>query len=353
MSQASRVSNFTACGELGSDEAIEKIFAQRRRTGGRLEYHCDLRGGSEPRWLAAAALDAASLSAWEIVRATTLRADQEKRKRDARKRKRDEEAAMIVHTFKETAIGKLVLSQKINTNVSAGPNRKSDCENALKRMRSDGFKLYEIRSSSLDQQTSDAVTAGQAIGALADEYDFIGQHSFTTASFRSGGKTPPQPTFERIIRVEGDVPANAKTNTYYVKQVKEVVPLGAAVCTHADSTPKEAINTIERHAITARNNRFPHLRAQGEGGDGGAITARPKSAVVLLIYGARYKPEAYHSKMAIQQAKRKSTSGPRKNRGFHDSVEPVDEPEDEPDAEPIPGAAASSASGGLYSLFRR
>jgi D-alanyl-D-alanine carboxypeptidase len=70
MSQLSRGSTFTACGELGPDEAIETIFAQRRRTGGRLEYNCDLRGGSEPRWLAAAAVDADSLSAWEIVRAT-------------------------------------------------------------------------------------------------------------------------------------------------------------------------------------------------------------------------------------------------------------------------------------------
>ena len=203
MSQASHSSTFTACGELGPDEAIEKIFGQRRRTGGHLEYNCDLCGDSEPRWLAAAAVDAASLSAWEIVRATNLRAEQEGRKRDARKRKRDEKAAMIVHTFKESAIGKLFLSQKINTRSNAGPNRKSDCENALKRMRSDDFKLYEIRSSSVDQQTSDAVTAGKAIGELADGYDFIGQHSFMTASFRSGGKIPPQPTFARIIRVEG------------------------------------------------------------------------------------------------------------------------------------------------------
>ena len=78
---------------------------------------------------------------------------------------------------------------------------------------------------------------------------------------------------------------------------------------------------------------------------------------MLLIYGARYTPEAYRSKMASQQAKRKSTSGSRKNRGFNDSVEPVDEPEDESDAEPdaelAPGAAGSSASGGLFSLFHR
>ena len=263
MSQASHSSTFTACGELGPDEAIEKIFGQRRRTGGHLEYNCDLCGGSEPRWLAAAAVDAASLSAWEIVRATNLRAEQEGRKRDARKRKRDEKAAMIVHTFKESAIGKLFLSQKINTRSNAGPNRKSDCENALKRMRSDDFKLYEIRSSSVDQQTSDAVTAGKAIGELADGYDFIGQHSFMTASFRSGGKIPPQPTFARIIRVEGDVPAEPQTSTYYVRLVKEVVPLGAAVCTHDDSTPKAVLNTMERHAITARNNRFRHPAGPG------------------------------------------------------------------------------------------
>ena len=215
---ASHGSAFTACGELGPDEAIEKIFGQRRRTGGRLEYNCDLRGGSEPRWLAAAAVDAASLSAWEIVLATNLRAEQEERKRDARKRKRDEEAAMIVHTFKETAIGKLVLSQTINSRSDATANRLPDCENALKRMRSDDFKLYEIRSSSGDQQTSDAVTAGKAIGALAEEYDFIGQHSFTTASFTLGGKIPPQPTFEQIIRVEGDVPADPRANIYYVSR---------------------------------------------------------------------------------------------------------------------------------------
>ena len=132
-------------------------------------------------------------------------------------------------------------------------------------MRSDDFKLYEIRSSSLDQQTSDAVTAGQAIGALADEYDFIGQHAFTTASFRLGGETAPQPTFSRIVRAEGDVPADAKPNTYYVKQVKEVVPLGAAVCTHVESTPKEAINTMERHAIrratTVSRSCRPRARA--------------------------------------------------------------------------------------------
>ena len=177
MSQASHSSSFTACGELGPDEDIEKIFGQRRRTGGRLEYNCDLRADAEARWLAAADVDAASLSAWEIVRATNLRAEQEERKRDARKQKRDEEAQMIVHTFKDTAIGQLVLSQIVNTRSDAAVNRKSDCENALKRMRSDDFKLYEIRSSSLDQQTSDAVTAGKAIGELAGEYDFIGQHS--------------------------------------------------------------------------------------------------------------------------------------------------------------------------------
>ena len=236
-------------------------------------------------------------------------------------------------------------------------NRKSDCENALKRMRSDDFKLYEIRSSSLDQQTSDAVTAGKAIGERAGEYDFIGQQSLTTASFKSGGKIPPQPTFERFIRVEGDVPAEPKTCIYYVGLVKEVVPLGAAVCTHDDSTPKQVINTMERHAITARNNRFRHLLAQGEGATGSSMIARPKSALVLLIYGARYTPEAYRSKMASQQAKRKSTCGSRKSRGFDDSVKPVDKPEDEPDAEPdaepAPGAAGSSASGGLFSIFSR
>ena len=263
-SQGSQCSNFTACGELDPDEAIEMIFAQRRRTGGRLQYHCTLRGVSEPRWLAAAAMDTASLTAWEVFCATNLKAEQEKRKRDARKRKRDEEAQMIVHTFKETAIGKLVLSQRINVRGDASPNRLSDCENALRRMRSDDFKLYEIRSSSLDQQTSDAVAAGKAIGNLAGEFDFIGQHAINTASFVTGGKIPPHPTFQRFIRTEGDVPAEGgRTSIYYVKHVKEVVPLGAAGCTHDDSSPKETTNTIERHAISTRNNRFPHLLRQG------------------------------------------------------------------------------------------
>ena len=81
-------------------------------SGGRLEYNCDLRADAEARWLAAADVDAASLSAWEIVRATNLRAEQEERKRDARKQKRDEEAQMIVHTFKDTAIGQLASSPR-------------------------------------------------------------------------------------------------------------------------------------------------------------------------------------------------------------------------------------------------
>ena len=269
---------------------------------------------------------------------------------------------MIVHTFKETAIGKLVLSQKINTRSDAGPNRKSDCENAIKRMRSDDFKLYEIRSSSLDQQKSDAITAGKAIGALAQEFDCIGQHSFTTAPFVMDGKIPPQPTFERIIRIEGDAPADAKPTAYYVELVNEVVPLGAAVCTHDDSSPKEVINTIERHAIATRNDRFPHLPRQGEGGDGQSLNKRPKSAVILLIYGARYKPAAYRSKMAKQAQKRKSTSGPRKSRGLGAAVAPAQEPEtddenepdqNEPAAVPAPGAAGTSASGGLFSIFGR
>ena len=98
---------------------------------------------------------------------------------------------------------------------------------------------------------------------------------------------------------------------------------------------------------------------QHPGGKGGALSKRPKSDVMLLIYGARYKPDAYRANIRRINEKSATTSGSRCSRfkrqtpRFVPVDESEDEPDAEPDAEPAPGAAGSSASGGLFSMFRR
>ena len=53
---------------------------------------------------------------------------------------------------------------------------------------------------------------------------------------------------------------------------------------------------------------------QHPGGKGTAIHMRPKSDILLVIYGARYKPEAYREKVRRIDEMRRSRSGPRSAR---------------------------------------
>eukprot|EP00966_Prymnesium_polylepis_P328794 7384553-Prymnesium_polylepis.1 len=107
------------------------------------------------------------------------------------------------------------------------------------------------------------------------------------ANFTMHGKLGPEPTFDRIIRRQGQPPADRKKSEsdYYMTEVTEVVPLGVALCTHDDSCPAEVLDVMERHAIETRN-RQPGALRQGPGEKGQAIAKRPKSAVLLMIYGA-------------------------------------------------------------------
>ena len=145
MSQGSHASS--ACGELGEGEEIDQLFEARRRTGGHMQYHCTLLGTAETRWLPSDAVPPDAMAAWDLVVQANLRRDQEGRRRDDRKRLRDEAAQMEIRPFVETEVGKLVLSQRINTNRDAAVNRRPDCELAIKRMRDPGFLLYTARSS--------------------------------------------------------------------------------------------------------------------------------------------------------------------------------------------------------------
>lgn len=123
---------------------------------------------------------------------------------------------------------------------------------------------------------------------------------------------------------------------YYVSEVDEVVPLGMAVCTHEAICVADVLDTMERQAIEARNSRPGRLR-QHQGGKGTAISKRPKSAVMLLIYGARYKPDAYRAKIGRLAAKKSATIGPRAYRG-------VDQPK------PEGGSSAADAARGMFGL---
>ena len=145
---------------------------------------------------------------------------------------------------------------------------------------------------------ADAVTAGKAFGARAGECDYLRKHAFSINGFKMNGKIPPEPTFDRILRREGD-PVDthgSKQSYYYVDEVDEVIPLGMVVCTHEASNPADVLDVLERHAIDERNKRPGNLR-QHPRGKGAASSKQPKSDVMLLIYGARYKPDAYRAKI--------------------------------------------------------
>ena len=92
-----------------------------------------------------------------------------------------------------------------------------------------------------------------------------------------------------------------------------LIPLGVVVCTHEASNPADVLDVLERHAIVERNKRPGYLRQQ-LGGKGGALSERPKSDVMLLVYGARYKPDAYRAKIKRIDLKRSASSGPRSGR---------------------------------------
>ena len=160
------------------------------------------------------------------------------------------------------------------------------------------------------------MTAGKAFGVRGGEYDYPGKHAFSINGFKMNGKIPPEPTFDRILRREGD-PVDthgSKQSYYYVDEVDEVIPLGMVVCTHEASNPADVLDVLERHAIVERNKRPGNLR-QHPGGKGGALSKRPKSDVMLLIYGARYKPDAYRAKIKRIDDGRSASSGSRSGRG--------------------------------------
>ena len=355
MSQGARsnASTFSAVGELAEDESVAHVFDDRRRTGGHRDYLCRLAESGESRWLKAADVPGECLTVWEAGEAARIDKRDYDRSKNSRKQKRDAEVRTEVQTFRDSERGKMLLSQQINTRSDAGPNRKSDCMRALGRMRQENFKLYTIRTSDPKRAEADAVKAGKAFGAQAGEFDYIGKHAFVMSGMKKNGKIPAEPTFARIFRQEGNPPDNRpREQDYFVSEVDEVVPLGIAVCVHEASSPTDVLDTLERHAIEERNKQPRSLR-QHPGGKGTAINKRPKSDLMLLIYGARYKPDAYRAKIRRINEKKATKGGPRSRRDVVDSVKPVDESEDEPDAEPAPGAAGTSASGGLFSMFRR
>ena len=127
-------------------------------------------------------------------------------------------------------------------------------------MRDDDFKLHTIRTSDLKRAEADAVTAGKAFGALGSEFDYVGKHAFTINGFKMKGKIAPEPTFDRILRREGDPPENRKSSDYFVREVDKVIPLGIAVCTHEASNPTDVLDVLERHAIDERNKHPGYLR---------------------------------------------------------------------------------------------
>jgi len=334
---ASNASTFTEVGELAEDETVVHVFDDRRRTGGHRDYLCRVEEDEEARWLKAADVPGECLTVWEAGEAARIDKRDYDRSKDSRKRKRDAEARSEVQTFCDTEPGKFLLSQGVKTRSDAAPNRKSDCIRALGRMRQENFKLHTIRTSDPKRAMADAVMAGRAFGALAGEFDYVGKHAFTINGFKKNGKVPPDPTFCRIFRVEGDPPEHRpREQDYYVSEVEEVVPLGMAVCTHEAISLADVLDTMERQAIEACNSRPGRLR-QGQGGKGTAISKRPKSAVMLLVYGARYKPDAYRAKIGRLAAKKSATAGPRAHRS-------VDQPK------PEGGSSADDAVRGMFGL---
>ena len=85
--------------------------------------------------------------------------------------------------------------------MDAAANRKPDAECAMQAMREAGFMLYDIRSSSLAQQTADATTAGMKIAEHAGDFDFIGQHSMATDSLKIKGSMHAGVCLDRFIRL--------------------------------------------------------------------------------------------------------------------------------------------------------
>ena len=117
--------------------------------------------------------------------------------------------------------------------------------------------------------------------------------------------------------MNGSMPLDGEGNkirgtTYFVSDTSAIVPLDAAVCTHSESDPKATLNVMERQTIFHRNRRLFKLPQQGDGGDGTAMSARPKSSIILLVYGARFSEASYRDKHRVSLNKRKVNSGPRR-----------------------------------------
>ena len=105
------------------------------------------RGGadeSRDEWLKQSAIKDEILAEWEVFQQRRLEEEQYKEKKNSRRAQRDRVAAMKVHCFKDTSIGRLFLSQKISSRQDAIANRKPDAEGegAMTAMRADDFMLY-------------------------------------------------------------------------------------------------------------------------------------------------------------------------------------------------------------------
>ena len=195
LSQGSATSRTSAVGELADGDVVQYIFSQRRKTGGKYEYLCKIRG-AEPdgrvdpegrdEWLKPSDISASSLAQWEVMVSRRLEETKHKDTSNKRRALRDEVASMRVIHFKESDVGKLMRSQIVKTREGAAPNRHTDSVGALVVMQE--ILLYEINSSSQAQCTADATKAGEQIAERAHDFDFIGQTAVSINDLRKNGR---------------------------------------------------------------------------------------------------------------------------------------------------------------------
>lgn len=337
-SVASNASGFSETEPAAEGEVIVRVIADRRRTGGKREYLCRITGDMRPRWRADNDVSEELLTVYESAEAVRIDREEYERSKDSRKRRRDEEKCTLVHTFRDSDIGKLLLSQTIRSRGGqAAPNRMPDVRLTMELLKEDGMELHEIRTSDDKRAVKDAVLAAESFGDRGGEFDYIGKHAIDCSEMVLNGSITPAPAFTRFIRDSRPNPTDADTtaaavaaagtdraaaekaiaagqrkeSTHYVGEVERVVPLGAAVTTHDASDPAGILDVLERHSIKSRNSRAGFLQ-QGVGGKGSAITKRPKSLILLIVYGARYKPEVYRAK--IDRINKSKSGGPAMGR---------------------------------------
>ena len=182
---------------------------------------------------------------------------------------------------------------------------------AQTEMCRDDFMIHIIATSDPKRADAAAVRAGKAFGAKAGQYDYIGKTHISLVGMQKKGGIPTFPTFDRFVRTSKPPPDQSFTvsGKYYTSFVDEVKPLGLVVCTHDALELDRIVDIVERHAIDERN-RNPGFLHQGCGGKGAAIMKRPKSQVMLCIYGARFKPQAFREKhKALHDRKSQNLQG--------------------------------------------